>query len=346
MKTIAYGTMSATGTVQKIEIERRELTARDVEISVMFCGICHSDIHTAHGDWGDVAYPCVPGHEIVGTVSAVGSEVSKHKIGDVVGVGCMVNSCGTCEQCKAGEENYCNAVVWTYASTDSIDGTDTKGGYAEKIVVTENFIIPIPAGMDPAQAAPLLCAGITMYSPLRKWGVTAGMKVGIIGVGGLGHMGIKLAAAMGAEVSAITTNVSKAEVAESYGAKHVLVSSDEAQMAEFAQYFDVLIDTAPGAHEMKPYIDLLKLDGSMVMVGPIQTTFSFVASDLMSKRRSVAGSSIGSVAETVEMLAFCAEHAIYPTIEIVQPGQIQDAWDAMMASRMDHRYVIDLRVKG
>lgn len=344
MKTIAYGTLSETGPVTQIEIERRELTAHDVEIAVQYCGICHSDIHTAHGDWGTVAYPCVPGHEIVGTVRAVGNEVTKHKIGDVVGVGCMVNACGNCEKCLAKQENYCDNVVWTYASTDSVDGTDTKGGYAETIVTTEDFVIPIPEGMDLAKAAPLLCAGITMFSPLKHWGAGAGMRVGIIGVGGLGHMGIKLAHAMGAEVSALTTNASKADAAKEYGATHVVVSNNDAQMAEFAQYFDVLIDTAPGAHDIKLYIDLLKLDGSLVMVGPIATSFSFVASDLMAKRRSIAGSSIGSIAETIEMLAFCAKHDIYPTIEVIKPVQIQEAWDAMMASKMDHRYVVDFRV--
>ena len=341
MKTIAFGNNNPQGKIEKITIDRRAPQPTDVVIQVTYCGICHSDIHTARGDWGEVAYPCVPGHEIVGEVVQIGEVVKNHKVGDLVGVGCMVNSCRTCDKCMSGNENYCNNVVWTYASLDPIDRTDTKGGYSETIVVNQDFVIAIPEGMDTAKTAPLLCAGITMYSPLKHWVAEAGKRVGIIGIGGLGHMGVKLAKAMGAEVFAITTSPEKATAARAYGADGVIISADVQSMNDPVQTFDLLIDTAPGDHDIKPYINLLKLDGSLVFVGPISTTFEFGASDIMANRRSIAGSGIGSIAETKEMLAFCKEHAIYPDIEIISPERINDAWEQMINKKMDHRYVID-----
>ncbi len=341
MKTIAYGNNNPQGKIEKITIDRRAPQSTDVVIKIAYCGICHSDIHTARGDWGDVAYPCVPGHEIIGEDVQIGEAVKNHKVGDLVGVGCMVNSCRTCEKCISGNENYCNNVVWTYASLDPIDGTDTKGGYSETIVVDQDFVIAIPEGMDSAKTAPLLCAGITMYSPLKHWGAQAGKRVGIIGLGGLGHMGIKLAKALGAEVYAITTSPEKATVAKAYGAAGVIVSTDAQSMKNSVQTFDLLIDTAPDRHDIKAYIELLKFDGSLVFVGPIATDFEFGASDIMANRRSLAGSGIGSIAETKEMLAFCKEHAIYPDIEVISPERINDAWEQMINKKMDHRYVID-----
>jgi alcohol dehydrogenase (NADP+) len=316
MKTTAYGSLSPTAQIQKIEIDRRELNDTDVAVTVTYCGICHSDIHTAKGDWGEVAYPCVPGHEVVGTVTEVGSKVTSHKPGDTVGVGCMVNSCKDCNKCRSGNENYCDNVIWTYASTDR-DGTGTKGGYSEHIVVDQDFVIPIPEGMNEAEAAPLLCAGITMYSPLKHWRASPGKKVSIIGIGGLGHMGLKIAKAMGAEVTAITTNPNKADSAKLYGADKVLVSTDDTQMKSNAAYFDLIIDTAPGKHDLDQYINLLGFNGVIVLVGPIATQLEFEASNTLTNRRSIAGSGIGSIGETKEMLAFCKQHNIYPKVDII-----------------------------
>lgn len=341
MKTIAYGSESPTSQVQKIEINRRDVGENDVQIAVSYCGICHSDIHTAKGDWGEVKYPCVPGHEIVGTVEKLGAKVTEFKPGDIVGVGCMVNTCRECDKCKSGNENYCDNIVWTYASLDR-DGTDAKGGYSEKMVVDKDFVIALPVGMEADKTAPLLCAGITMYSPLKHWQAGPGKKVGIIGVGGLGHMGIKIAKAMGANVVAITTSEDKIQIAKEYGADDVIVFSDSESMGKNAGSFDLIVDTAPGKHDLTPYISLLGFNGSIVLVGAIATTLEFVGSDLMGKRRSIGGSSIGSISETKEMLEFCKQHNIYPKIDVINPEQINEAWDSMINKKMDHRYVIEM----
>ena len=269
MKTKAYAGHSADTPLEEITLERRELTDLDVEIDVLFCGVCHSDIHTVRGEWGPVTYPLVPGHEIVGTVTRTGDKVTKHKVGDTVGVGCLVNSCRTCDSCRAGLEQYCkNGATGTYDGVDPIDGRPTAGGYSQIQVVQEDFVLKIPAGMPLDQAAPLLCAGITTYSPLRHWKVGQGTKVAVIGLGGLGHMGVKYAHSMGAEVHVLTTSPAKADKAKQYGAGNVIVSTDAEAMSKFEGYFDFILDTVPVGHHPQPYIDLLAVDGALVLVGP------------------------------------------------------------------------------
>lgn len=341
MKAKSYASKSSSSKLEFYEFDRREPNEHDVEIEVKYCGVCHSDIHTARGEWGEIEYPCVPGHEIVGIVTRVGSDVKTFKQGDRVGVGCMVNSCGECEPCKNNLENYCdNDPTWTYSSTDRIDGTDTKGGYSTIMIAPEKFVMSIPDGIDSAQAAPLLCAGITMYSPLRHWGVKDGMKVGILGLGGLGHMGVKYAKAMGAEVHVITSSPNKEKAALEYGAVGVIISSDKDAVESARRKFDLIIDTIPGKHDLGMYLDMLNVDGTLVQVGPIATDMTFNA--LLQRRTSIAGSGIGSVSETKEMLQFSAEHGIVPDIEVIDISKINEAWDSMVAKQMSHRYVIDI----
>lgn len=344
MKAKSFAAQAVDTPLAYYEFDRREPGESDVEIAISYCGVCHSDVHTAKGDWGDADYPCVTGHEIVGNVTRVGSNVTNHKVGDLVGVGCMVNSCGTCEPCKAGLEQYCkNGCTWTYGSKDPIDQSITKGGYSTVIVVREHFVIAIPEGLDEASAAPLLCAGITMYSPLRHWKTGPGMKVGIIGLGGLGHMGVKYAKAMGAEVYVITTSPEKSEAAKEYGADGVIISSSEADMKAASGTFDLLIDTVPVGHDLKPYLELLDLDGSIVLVGPLSPMEGFHGGNVINGRKSVAGSGIGGIKETAEMLAFSAEHGIVPEIEIIDMGTIDDGWDSLIQKQMSKRYVIDIK---
>lgn len=344
MKAKSYATLSATGSLEPYEFNRREPTSTDVEIDILYCGICHSDIHTARGDWGEVEYPCVPGHEIVGEVTRVGNEVTQFKAGDKVGVGCMVNSCGECEACKRGFENSCfNETIWTYSSKDPIDGTDTKGGYSTLIVVPEHFVLHIPESLDMAHIAPLLCAGITTYSPLRHWKVGPDMKVGIIGLGGLGHMGIKYAKAMGAEVWAITSSPEKAEVAKSYGADGVIVSSSQEEMKSAAHRFNFLLDTIPKAHDLTPYLELLNIHGTVCLVGPIEPMPGFHSGSVIGGQKSIAGSGIGGIKETIEMLAYSAEHNILPEIEIITMENVNEAWDMLANRQVAKRYVIDMK---
>ena len=344
MKTQSFAAPSADKPLIPYEFERREPTPNDVELDVQFCGVCHSDIHTAEGDWGEVQYPCVPGHEIVGIVTRVGSAVTKFKKGDRVGVGCMVNSCGKCDACKQGFENSCfNGTVWTYSSKDPIDGTDTKGGYSTIMVAPEHFVLPIPESLDMAHAAPLLCAGITTYSPLRHWNVKAGMKVGIIGLGGLGHMATKYAVSMGAEVWVISSSANKTETAKSYGAKGLIVSTTKEDMAGAAHSFDFLLDTIPHAHDLSPYISLLTIHGTICLVGPIEPMPGFHSGTIISGQKSIAGSGIGGIKETEEMLAYSVEHNIMPEIEIINIQDINKAWDALKQKQMAKRYVIDMK---
>jgi alcohol dehydrogenase (NADP+) len=293
-----------------------------------------------------VTYPCTPGHEIVGIVTRIGVEVTKFKIGDAVGVGCLVNSCGSCAECLRGLENYCTGpggTVWTYSSTDPIDGSDTKGGYSKHIVVKQSYVLTIPAGMDLAKAAPLLCAGITMYSPLKNWQAAPGKKVGIIGVGGLGHMGLKLAKSLGAEVVAISSSPNKSDDARKYGASSVLISTDAEQMEASKNSFQLIIDTIPSTHSVEPYLKLLKLDGDLVLVGPISPMEGFHGSSVMGGRKSITGSGVGGIKETQEMLEYCAKNDIYPDIEIMSAEDINSAWDTMVQKNMSHRYVIDIK---
>lgn len=344
MKAKSFATPSATQPLEYYEFERREPTPTDVELEIHYCGVCHSDLHTAHGDWGEIAYPCVPGHEIVGVVTRVGEKVTDFKPGDRVGVGCMVNSCGECEACKKGYENSCfQGPVWTYSSPDPIDGSDTKGGYSTLIVVPQHFVLHLPDSLDMSHAAPLLCAGITTFSPLRHWKVGPGMKVGVIGLGGLGHMGVKYAKAMGAEVWVITSSPEKAAAAEAYGASGVIVSKSEADMARAANTFDFLLDTIPKAHDLSPYLQLLNVHGTICLVGPIEPMPGFHSGSVITGQRSIAGSGIGGIPETQEMLTYSAEHEILPEIEVIKIQDINTAWQSLMDKHMSKRYVIDMK---
>jgi len=326
------------------EFERREPNKSDVEIDIYYCGVCHSDLHTVHGDWGEVEYPCVPGHEIVGIVTRVGKSVEKFKPGDRVGVGCMVNSCGECEACRRGFENSCfKETVWTYSSKDPVDGTDTKGGYSTVIVVSEHFVLPLPDSLDMAHSAPLLCAGITTYSPLRHWQVGPKTKVGIIGLGGLGHMGVKYAVAMGAEVWVITSSQKKAAVARGYGAKNTILSSSEKAMDDAAHSFDFLLDTIPKAHDLSPFLKLLNLHGTICLVGPIEPMPGFHSGQVINGQKSIAGSGIGGIKETQEMLEYSAVHNILPEIELISIQDINTAWSSLAKKQMSKRYVIDMK---
>ncbi len=344
MKVQSFAAPAADKPLELYEFDRREPTESDVEFAVHYCGVCHSDIHTARGDWGEIEYPCVPGHEIVGVVTRVGSAVTQFKPGDRVGVGCMVNSCGTCEACTRGFENSCfGETIWTYSSKDPVDGTDTKGGYSTLMVAPEHFVLHLPADLPMAEAAPLLCAGITTYSPLSHWKVGPGVTVGVIGLGGLGHMGVKYAVAMGAEVWVITASPSKVATAKSYGATGVIVSSDATDMENGARKFDFLLDTIPTAHDLKPYLELLNIHGTICLVGPIEPMPSFHSEEIISGQKSIAGSGIGGIAETKEMLEYSAEHNILPEIEIIKIQDINKAWESLTNKQMAKRYVIDMK---
>jgi len=322
---IGYAAQSATTPLAPMSFERRSPRADDVAIEILYCGVCHSDIHQARNEWGIAVYPLMPGHEIVGKVTAVGASVTAHKVGDLVGVGCMVDSCRHCDACQADLEQYClEGPTMTYATPDRVDGSNTMGGYSDSIVVSEHFVVKIPAKLDLASAAPLLCAGITTYSPLKHYGVKAGDKVGILGMGGLGHMGIKFAKAMGAEVTLFTRSASKAEEGRRQGADHVIVSTDAAQMHAAAGHFDFLLDTIPVQHDLNPYLDVLRFDGVHILVGLIEPVDPPVnAAKLVLGRKMLAGSLIGGIAETQEVLDFCAEHGITCDIEMLDIRQIK-----------------------
>ncbi|XGA79426.1 NAD(P)-dependent alcohol dehydrogenase [Halomonas sp. CH40] len=327
-----------------LSIDRRNPRPDDVAIEILYCGVCHSDLHFAKNDWGLTRYPVVPGHEIVGRVTGVGSDVTRFKPGDVVGVGCMVDSCRTCSACQDDVEQYClNGFTMTYGSDDRHDGTMTQGGYSESIVVSEHFVLTMPEGIDLPSAAPILCAGITTYSPLRHHGVGKGHKVGVIGMGGLGHMGVKLAKALGAEVTVFTRSDAKVEEAKQHGADHVVVSSDEAQMEAVAETFDFMLDTVPVQHDINPYLAALRYDGTHIMVGlmdPIEPAVQ--GANLIFKRRVLAGSLIGGIAETQELLDFCAEHKITCDVEMIDMQTINTAFERMQKGDVRYRFVIDM----
>jgi len=345
MKVKAFASIGVTKPLGYFEFERREPIAKDVEIEVLYCGVCHSDIHTVRGEWGKANYPCVPGHEIVGKVTRVGKKVTKFKPGDLVGVGCMVNSCGKCVNCKNSLEQYCeNKVVWTYDSKDPIDGTITYGGYSQGIVVTENFVLKLPKGTDLTKAAPLLCAGITTYSPLKHWKIKKGMKVGIAGLGGLGHMGLKYAKAFGADTYVITTSPKKAADAKKYGAKGVVLMSNPGSVEENKEKFNFILNTIPVEHNIRPYLDLLKTDGTMVIVGALSDLKGgFHGRSLISKRRRIAGSMIGGIKETQEVLDFSVKNKIYPDVKMIKMQEVNKAYDTMVKKGISHRFVIDLK---
>ncbi|MCU7645353.1 NAD(P)-dependent alcohol dehydrogenase [Pseudomonas piscis] len=341
---IGYAAQTATTPLAPMSFQRRSPRPDDVAIEILYCGVCHSDIHQARNEWGIAVYPLMPGHEIIGRVTAVGSSVNLHKVGDLVGVGCMVDSCRQCEACAANLEQYClQGPTLTYASPDRVDGSNTMGGYSDSIVVSEHFVVRIPESLDPASAAPILCAGITTYSPLKHYGVKAGDKVGILGMGGLGHMGIKFAKALGAEVTLFTRSASKAEEARQQGADHVVVSTDPAQMQAAAGQFDFLLDTIPVAHDLNPYLDTLRFDGVHILVGLIEPVDPALhAGKLVMGRRVLAGSLIGGIAETQEVLDFCAEHGISCDIEMLDIRQINQAYERMIKGDVKYRFVIDM----
>jgi uncharacterized zinc-type alcohol dehydrogenase-like protein len=345
MSTRAYAVRSAEALFGPLEIERRAPGATDVEIEILYCGVCHSDLHTARSEWPGTRYPCVPGHEIVGRVTAVGSQVTKFSVGDLAAVGCMVDSCRRCLSCDDGLEQYCeHGFTATYNGPLDGSGENTFGGYSEKIVVDAHFVLSIRhSDAELAGVAPLLCAGITTWSPLKHWGVGPGKSVGIVGVGGLGHMGVKLAHALGAHVVAFTTSPSKREAARALGADEVVVSTDPDAMAARAGSLDFILDTVAVAHDLDAYVNLLKRDGALVLVGvPATPHPSPSAGGLIFKRRQIAGSLIGGIRETQEMLDFCAEHGIVADIETIAMQDIETAYQRMLKNDVKYRFVIDM----
>lgn len=343
MKTIGYASHSADSDLVPFHFERRDLRANDVAIEILYSGICHSDLHTLHGDWGNQHYPLVPGHEIVGKVISVGTEVKKYKVGDHVAVGCMVDSCQDCDQCRKHEEQYCrNGMTPTYGAPDRISKEITQGGYSKHIVVREQFVLKVSDQLNLSMAAPILCAGITTYSPLKKWNIGKSSRVGVIGLGGLGHMAVKLAVALGAEVTVISRSKAKEESAKAIGAKGILSSQDENEMKKAANSFDFILDTVPVKHDFNPYLPLLDVDGSLVVVGQIGPMEEIMTLPLVFGRRRVAGSLIGGIKETQEVLDFCAEHGIHPECKIIKVEEINDAWSNLSSGNPAFRYVIDM----
>ena len=343
MTVKAYGAYAPDQALESMDITRRAPGAHDVQIAIDFCGVCHSDLHTVRGEWAGSQFPCVPGHEIVGRVSAIGAHVTQHKVGDLVGVGCMVDSCKACADCGEGLENYCDNMVGTYNGPTPDAPGHTLGGYSEQIVVHERFVLRVTHPQEQlAAVAPLLCAGITVWSPLRHWNAGPGKKVGIVGIGGLGHMGIKLAHAMGAHVVAFTTSASKREDALALGADEVVISKDADAMAAQAKTLDLIINTVAAPHDLDAFLQILKRDGTMVLVGaPDSPHPSPQVFNLIMKRRAIAGSMIGGIPETQEMLDFCAEHGIVSDIEMIRADEINCAYERMLKGDVKYRFVID-----
>ncbi|HTQ71994.1 MAG TPA: NAD(P)-dependent alcohol dehydrogenase [Acidocella sp.] len=339
-----FGATSPTTPLAPLTFNRRDVGQNDVEIEIMFCGVCHSDLHFARDEWHFTQYPAVPGHEIVGRVKSAGTGVTKYKVGDLVGVGCLIDSCRTCPACQEGLEQYCDAgmVGGTYGGMDKVINEPTKGGYSDRIIVDENYVLRMPENLDPAAAAPLLCAGITLYSPLRHWGAGPGKKVGIIGLGGLGHMGVKLAHAMGAHTVLFTTSPGKVEDARKLGADDVIISRDEAHMAAHVESFDLIIDTVAASHDLTPYFNLLKRDATMVQVGAPEHPLPIAVFPLLLKRRNFAGSAIGGIKETQDMLDFCSQHNITADIEMIPIQKINEAYERMLKSDVKYRFCIDM----
>jgi len=338
-----YAAHSAESQLVPFSFERRALRPDDVEIEILYCGICHTDIHHVRSDWGKEEYPIVPGHEIVGRVTKVGSEVTKFSIGQPVGVGCLVDSCRECQACQHDQEQYCDDFVPTYGSHDRHDGTITYGGYSEKVVVSERFVLHIPPNLDLAAAAPLLCAGITVYSPLRRWQIGRGKRVAVIGLGGLGHMGVKIAKAMGAEVTLFSRSKGKEEDAYCLGADNVVISTSESQMQAVKSTFDLIIDTIPYNHDVNPYLNTLAPDGALVLVGyfgPLEPTVQ--TSPLIARGKSLTGSLIGGLAQTQEMLDFCGEHNVVADIEMIDMKEINEAFERLLKADVKYRFVIDM----
>ena len=353
IKVTGYAAKHSFSRLKPYEFEREEAGAHEVEIDVLYCGVCHSDIHQVKNEWSNTVYPCVPGHEIVGRVTKVGAAVKRHAVGDLVGVGCMIDSCGQCEACQCGDQNYCgspNSWLATYngpmvpkaQAGENIYGKDnTFGGYSNVLVVKEDFVLKIPASLKPEVAAPILCAGVTTYSPMKHWGVKAGDKVGVIGMGGLGHMAAKIAKAMGAEVTLFTTTKEKIEEAEKLGFKAVL-EKDKKALQELEKSFDFILSTVPEKHDLNPFVELLKRDSVLTVVGALEPLAPLDNMSMAQMRRSVAGSLIGNLAETQEVLDFCAEHGIGPEIEMIRIQDINDAYKKVESGDVRFRYVIDM----
>jgi len=341
----AYSVSSATSPFASTTIARREPTEHDVQIEILFCGICHSDLHQARNEWSGImptAYPCVPGHEIVGRVTKVGSAVTKFKPGDLAGVGCLVDSDGTCPECKAGFEQFCSNFTLTYNFPDKHSGGVTYGGYSDSIVVTERFVLRIPANLDLAGAAPLLCAGITTYSPMRHWGVTQGKKVGVVGLGGLGHMGVKFAHALGAHTVVFTTSPAKKADAIRLGADEVVLSTNADEMAKHVGSFDFILDAVAANHDINAYIQVLRRDGNITLVGAPEKPLALSAFGLIMGRRSLSGSPIGGLAETQEMLDFCGQHNIVSDVEVIPIQKLNEAYERLAKSDVKYRFSIDM----
>ena len=346
MRVNAYAAPAAGQPLVPTTIERRDVGPNDVLIAIQYAGICHSDIHTVNGDWGPQPFPVVPGHEIVGVVAEVGADVTKHQVGDRVGVGCMVNSCGECANCRNGDEQYClQGMVGTYAGTDR-DGTTTQGGYSTHVVVDAGYVLQVPDGIDAAAAAPLLCAGITTWSPLRRWGAGPGKRVAVVGLGGLGHMAVKLAHAMGAEVTVLSQSLKKQEDGLRLGAEHYAATSDPDTFTALAGRFDLIVNTVSAAIDVDAYLSLLAVDGALVNVGAPAEPLSLNVMSLIGGRRTYAGSMIGGIAATQEMLDFCAEHGIGAEIEVIAADQVNEAYERVLASDVRYRFVIDTATLG
>jgi uncharacterized zinc-type alcohol dehydrogenase-like protein len=340
----SYAAHSPTGRLGLFALDRRSPRPDDVVIEILYCGVCHSDLHNVRNDWGNANYPMVPGHEIIGRVVDVGSKVTRLKSGDRVGVGCLVESCRHCGACGKGWEQYCeNGATYTYNGSDPIDGTRTQGGYSEEIVAAEHFVLKVPDGLDSAGAAPLLCAGITTWSPLRYWKVGPGSKVAVVGLGGLGHMGLKLAKALGAEVTLFSRSAGKETDARRLGADHIVISTNAAQMSQVANRFDLIIDTVPYVHDVNPYVPTLATGGTVVMLGylgPLEPPFN--SGPLVFNRKALAGSLIGGIAETQEMLDFCGRHGIVSDVEVIRIQEINEAFERMLKADVKYRFVIDM----
>jgi len=342
-ETRAYAAFAPDKPLAPWTFNRRDPRPSDVVLDILYCGICHSDLHTVRGEWGGSAYPIVPGHEIVGRVSRVGGEVKKLKVGDMAGVGCMVDSCRTCASCKDGLEQYCErGNTLTYGAKD-LDGGLTQGGYSGQIVVDEAFVLRAPTGLAPETVAPLLCAGITTYSPLRHWKVGKGSKVAVLGLGGLGHMGVKIANALGAEVTMLSGSASKKADAQRLGAHEFVLTSNADELKKAAGRFDLVLDTVSAPHDLPTFLGLLKRDGTLVMVGASPSPLGLPTFSLIGRRRRIAGSLIGGIAETQEMLDFCGKHGFGADVEVIEPSKINEAYERMLKSDVRYRFVIDTK---
>ncbi|MBE2249326.1 MAG: NAD(P)-dependent alcohol dehydrogenase [Myxococcus sp.] len=344
MRARAYATTAADQPLAPFTVERREVGPADVLIELIASGICHSDLHQARSEWGPAKYPMVPGHEIVGRVAAVGAQVTRFKVGDLAGVGCMVDSCRACRPCAQGDEQFCEQTpAWTYNGTEMDRKTPTFGGYSTHVVVTEHFVVKVPEGLDPFAAAPVLCAGVTTFSPLREWGCKQGDQVAVVGLGGLGHMAVKLAAAMGAEVTLLSTSPGKQADATRLGAANFELSTDRTTFKKLARRFDLIIDTVSAAHDYNAYLNLLRPRGAMVVVGVPPTPSPVSAFSLIAGNRRLAGSSIGNMRQTQEVLDFCAQHRFGADVEVIKAADVNDAWERMVKNDVKYRFVIDAK---